>query len=116
MPTALQMLCHSERFADTEAARASVERMCEHRIRMVRTLLSASPEYLARAGAPETPRDLDRHDWFAKRDCARMTPRRHSPIDDRTLELAVFGSLSKSCFSNTLPVAGSTWELLARQW
>jgi hypothetical protein len=54
MPTALQMLCHSERFADTEAARASVERMCEHRIRMVRTLL------MHRRNIPHAPAHLKR--------------------------------------------------------
>lgn len=32
------------------------------RVGEVRTLLCASPEYLARAGSPATPHDLDRHD------------------------------------------------------
>ena len=32
------------------------------RVGEVRTLLCASPEYLARAGSPATPQDLDRHD------------------------------------------------------
>lgn len=74
------------------------------RVGTVRRLVCASPEYLARAGIPQTPDDLLRHtlvsisganpvlEWkFAKDSAVRIKPRLNVTTNDSAIDAAVAG-------------------------